>query len=238
MLVLTVTLAVIALFDSLSMVPLAVIPLTVALGGKRPWTLAGGFVGGISVAYFLAGIALLLGTDFFFKTFGAYLDRLWNQPNAIELTTQILLGLLLMAAALWSRRTRNDRKTPRPAPEPTPGAMFLLGASLVLIGLPGAVPYVAAIEQILRTEPGWVGALSYLAFYNLLFVSPFLLLMGVRYLVPQQSGRFFQMMADFALKAMPRLVVVFFFLLGLVLVADGVGWFLGHPILPVTPPAG
>jgi small neutral amino acid transporter SnatA (MarC family) len=235
MLILLLTLAAIALFDSLSMVPLAVIPLTVALGSPRPWAAAWAFVGGIFVAYFLSGVALLVGTDFFLETFGAYLHRLWNEPNALELATQIFLGVLLILSAFFLRRQGHVKEASSPPPEASPKAMLVLGSTLVLLGLPGAVPYVAGVERIVRSEMGWMADLAALGFYNLLFVLPFLTLLAVRYFLPQQAGRFFQVLSDFALRLMPRLVVVIFFLVGVVMVVDGIGWFLGHPVLPVAP---
>ncbi len=238
MIFLLLTLAAIALFDSISMVPLAAIPLTMALGGKRPWASAGAFVGGIYVTYFICGAVLLMGTEFIFENFGAYFDRLWNQPNALELVAQILIGLLLIVSAWYLRRPAKAGAEARPAPEASTGAMFLLGATLVLLGIPGAVPYLAAIERIVRFDPDWVGAIGCLVFYNLLFVFPFLCLMGLRFLMPHHAGRFFQSIADFALKVMPWLAAVLFFLAGLVMVADGIGWFLGHPVLPVSSPTG
>jgi len=238
MIFLLLTLAAIALFDSLSMVPLAAIPMTVALGSKRPLASAGAFVGGMYLPYLLCGVLLLMGTEFLFETFGAYLTRLWNQPNALELSVQIFIGLLLIVSAWYLRRKGTpeaESKTPAAA---SPGAMFLLGATLILLGMPGAVPYVAAIERIVRFDPGWVGAVGLLVFYNLLFVLPFLCLIALRFLMPHHAGRCFQVVSDFALKVMPRLVVLLFFLVGLVMVVDGIGWFLGYPLLPVSPATG
>lgn len=228
----------ISIFDSLSMVPLAVIPMTVALGGGRPWASAGAFVGGMYAAYFLCGAVFLMGADFVLEHLGAYLNRLWNQPNALELSLQIAIGLLLIVSALYMRRKKT---TPKPTSGPpsaaSPGAMFVFGSSLILVGIPGAVPYVAAIERIVRADVGWVGGMGLLLFYNLVFVFPFLCLMGLRYLMPRKAGRCFQVLADFAMMVMPRLVVWLFFIAGLVMVADGVGWFLGFPLLPVSPQA-
>ncbi len=99
MIELLLTLTAIALLDSLSMIPLAVLPMAVALGSSRPWTLALSFVAGIYIAYFLCGIPILVGAEVLIDHFGAYLNRLWNRPNALELGIQILLGVLLVASA-------------------------------------------------------------------------------------------------------------------------------------------
>jgi hypothetical protein len=37
------------------------------------------------------------------------------------------------------------------------------------------------------------------------------------------------------MRVVPALAAVLFFALGLLMVADGIGWFLGHPLIPVSP---
>jgi cytochrome c biogenesis protein CcdA len=234
MLALFLTLAAIALVDSLSMVPLAVVPMTVALGGKRPLAHATAFVAGIFIPYFLCGGLLLAGTEFLFETFGAYLARLWNRPNVLELSVQIVIGVVLLGSVWYLRKQGTTTTEPRKTTATTPRAMFLLGATLVLVGLPGAVPYVAAIERIARFAPGWGEAAAFLAFYNLMFVMPFVCLIGVRFLMPRHAEYCFRTVADVALKAMPHIIVLFFVLTGVVLVADGIGWFVGYPLIPVS----
>ena len=235
MIALFLTLAAIALIDSLSMVPLAVVPMTVALGGKRPLAHASAFVAGIFIPYVLCGGLLLAGTEFLFETFGAYLARLWNQPNVLELSVQIVIGVVLLGSAWYLRKQRPTTTEQKQTPAATPVAMFLLGATLVLVGLPGAVPYVAAIERIARFAPGWGEAAGFLVFYNVLFVMPFVCLIGLRFLMPRHAEYCFRVVADVALKAMPHLIVWFFVLTGVVLVADGIGWFVGYPLIPVSP---
>jgi cytochrome c biogenesis protein CcdA len=186
------------------------------------------------IPYVLCGVLLLVGTEFLVETFGAYFARLWHQPNALELSVQIIIGFLLMGSAWYLHSRRNDTTESKPTAAASPGAMFLLGATLIVLGIPGAVPYLAAIERIVRFDPSWVGAAGLLVFYNCVFVSPFLCLIGLRFLMPRQAGSCFQLLADIARKVMPRLIVVLFVLAGVVLVADGIGWFLGYPLLPVA----
>ena len=112
--------------------------------------------------------------------------------------------------------------------------MALLGGTLVLLGIPGAVPYLAAVERIVHKDPQGVTAIAYLLFYNLIFVLPLLSLIGLRFLFPQRAGKIFQSLATLSLSVLPKLTAVAVVALGLVLVADGIGWFLGHLLLPVS----
>lgn len=232
MMELLLVLGAIALLDSLTMVPLAVLPITMALGSARPWTLALSFVTGIFATYFLCGIPVLLGAEALHDHLSSYLSRLWNQPNSIELCVQILIGLLLMISSgyLW----RNQRSKAQKKPSASPGAMAFLGASLVVLGMPGAVPYLAAIERIVNHAPNWAAALGYLGIYNFVFIVPLLGLIGLRAILGNRADPWFQAVEKFCIHVMPRLTAVLFFLIGLVMVADGIGWFCGYPLLPVT----
>ena len=236
MIELLLILTAVALLDSLSMIPLAVLPLTAALAGARPWSLSLAFVAGVFLAYLLCGIPLLLGAEVFIEHFGAYLNRLWNRPNALELGVQILIGLLLIPAAwyLW-RPKKSSQPSNTVAPSASAGALFFLGASLIVVGIPGAVPYLAAIERIVASDPGWVLAGGYLLFYNAVFIIPLLALIGLRMILGAQADGGLQALTQFCLRILPRVAAVLFLLLGLVLLADGIGWFCGYPLLPVEP---
>ena len=206
----------------------------VALGGRRPAALAGAFVVRVYVVYFCCGLLLLLGAEAFTARFGAGLARLWNQPEALELVIQILVGLLLLVSSWLMRRSSPAKPQEGPTAGSSPASMALLGGTLVLLGIPGAVPYLAAVERIVHQDPQGVTAIAYLLFYNLIFVLPLLSLIGLRFLFPQRAGKIFQSLATLSLSVLPKLTAVAVVALGLVLVADGIGWFLGHPLLPVS----
>ncbi len=104
----------------------------------------------------------------------------------------------------------------------------------MVIGIPGAVPYLAAIERIVNHDLEWAGALSYLIFYNAVFVLPLMGLIGLRVVLGERAEPWFQALAKFCVGVMPRLTAILFLLIGLVMVADGIGWFCGHPLLPVS----
>jgi cytochrome c biogenesis protein CcdA len=228
-------LSAIALLDSLTLLPLAILPLTVALGDKRPWKLALSFVAGVFAAYFLCGIPILVGAEVLLEKFGAYLNRLWNQPNGLELAVQILIGSLFLWSAWLVWRNKKTKAKIGPTSSPSPSSLALLGITLVVVGLPGAVPYLAAIERIVHHNPGWTKAIGYLAFYNLMFILPLLGLIVLRAVLGGRAVTFFQAVSTFCMGAMPRVTAVLFFLLGFVMVADGIGWFCGYPLLPVSP---
>jgi len=226
-------LAAIALLDSLSMVPIAILPMATALGGQRPLLTSGAFIMGIYAAYFAFGILLVGGMDMVFDYFGDYLSRLWNHPNIFELSVQITIGVLLIFSAWYLLRLHPRTTASEAPPALRPGAMFSLGVTLIVLGIPGAVPYLAAAERIVSSDSGWTASAGYLIFYNLLFVLPFLALIAVYFALPSKSEKICNWIARCTATYLPKIGAALFLIVGVVIVADGIGWFLGYPILPV-----
>ena len=58
---------------------------------------------------------------------------------------------------------------------------------LTLAGVPGALPYFGAIDQILRADLALLPSLLALLFYNLVFLLPLATIVLVRVLLPKRS---------------------------------------------------
>lgn len=234
MLSLIAILITIALLDSTSMIPIALVPLVAIMAGSRPLIGSLGFIAGIFFVYFLSGLVLLIGFDMVLDVISPTLSRIWNQPYTAELILQFIIGVVLLIAA-WKQYKQAEKDTPdRPTEElMSPARAFALGASLTVIGMPGAIPYFGAIEQILRADPGLTGELIALLTYNLAFVAPFIGCLLVRLLAKKQSDAIFSAISDLTQRWGKAIVIIAMALLGLTLMADAIGWFLGMPLLPV-----
>ena len=129
-----------------------------------------------------------------------------------------------------------DRAAPGPTcpPQSPPGRGFLLGASLTAVGMPAAFPYLGAIDQILRAELGPAASGLALLFYNLVFLIPLGALLVVHLVLPASSGAIFRRVASFTDRWGRHLGVGVLVCVGAVLIADGIGWLLGYPLLPVA----
>ena len=99
--------------------------------------------------------------------------------------------------------------------------------------MPGAIPYLAAIDQLLRADLSGFEVVLVLLYYNVLFISPLAVLVFIRVVFPNQSERIFDFIKDLIAKWGRRVIVTLLVILGLVLVVDGIGWFLGMPLIPV-----
>ena len=224
----------IALVDSTTMIPIGIFPLAAILGGRRPVIGALSFVSGIFLVYSLSGVLLLLGFDLIFEMIGPSIARWWNQPNSAELGLQIIVGILLLVYA-WRQYRLPKISAPSGSAEPVSLAgAFTLGSSLTVIGIPGAVPYFGAIEQILRADLSSMASMGALIFYNIVFVLPFFVLVLIRILVPNQSESIFGSISLLVKRWGKPAIISLFIILGLLLIADSIGWFLGYPLLPVN----
>lgn len=223
----------IALLDSLSMLPLAIGPLALSLNERRSFLLASAFIFGITSAYFLVGVAILLGMNVLMESLRPTLERWWQDPNAAELTVQFLVGLVLLAQ-VWRRGWKSSEEaSPERNVDTSVVSLFMLGAFLSLVGLPGAVPYFGAIDQILRGDLDQVGSLIALLAYNLFFVSPLLLVTLAGTFSRKASQPILDFVSTNVHKHGARATTLAMGVLGVAFVIDAFSWFIGHPITPI-----
>ncbi len=229
---LLVTLFIIALLDSTSMLPIAVVPLAAILGSAGASSRTIGFLGGIFLVYVIAGLLLMFGLDAAIDVLRVHVYRWWNQPNTPELVLQLLIGMAMLVAA-WKKHHSPSRETDTKASSALsmPGA-FTLGFGLTIVGLPGAVPYFGAIDQILRADLSSFASVAAIVFYCIAFLTPLLLLVLARALFPRHSEKIFQSTTSMLERWGKHLTVGALIILGVIFIADGIGWFLGYPLLP------
>jgi len=227
----------IALLDSASILPLCLVFLVVLLAGPRPVLGSMAHIAGVLAANVVCGLVLLFGLESVFDEINAYAVRLWNDPNTEELVLQILLGLLACGFGLrMARGMARGAKAREAESEPdrlSPARAFVAGAGLVVVGLPGALPYFAAIDLILRADLGLPHQVSALIFYNVIFVLPLIAMVGLRLALGARSLGLLGAVKRTFDEWSGRLIGAALFVLGAVLIVDGIGWFLGRPLIAV-----
>ncbi len=224
----------IALLDSTSIIPLTIVLLVILLGGPSPLLRSAALLGGIFVTNMVCGLLVLFGLQSVFDVINAYALRVWQHPKTEELIFQILIGLVLAVFGVRVARARE-----RPAEQVAPTAMtggraFLAGAGLTIVGMPGAVPYLAAIDLILRSDLRTSQAFIAVVFYNIAFVLPLAVIVLSQMMLGERSRPFIEGVRRFFDRWGQRVVVSLLLLLGALLAIDGIGWFLGHPLFPVS----
>lgn len=235
MLELLATITPIGLVDSLSMIPFALVVLAALLGGPRPYVSSLSFLLGTALSYFGAGVLIALGLGGLIERATAALVHWFWHPSAIDYALSVVIGVALIALGTrWAvaRRERAERR--EVSSGMSPAQAFGLGAGATLAGLWGALPYFAAIDQLLKADlSAWEAVLS-LAYYNAVFVSLPALLVTIRASVGARADGLFDAVSRAFSVWGKRLLVAGMILLGLVMLADGIGGSLGHPLIPVA----
>lgn len=197
-----------------------------ALGSRRPFLNANAILFGWFSLYFVAGIIIALGLD-------AIIDVIKN-PRPIDFYIETVLGLLLLWLAiknLLGKSTTKKQKEYGEAEDLKPLNSYWIGASINLIGLPFAIPYFAAIDQILKSDLEAFPAVIALLIYNLLYVFPFLLLLVIRAIYRDQSDALFSKINQVMDKIADVLIPIFLLLIGIALLTDAIFYFVtGQPL--------
>ena len=140
--------------------------LVYAASTDRPVALSSSMLLGHTAAYLGGGIVLAL----FIEKITAYFAK----PHAVDFIIGLILGLILLWLAVKSRKDTGKRPDEN-EPQLTVLSAFSFGAVVNFVALPFAIPYFAAIDQILKADFSAAQAVGALIAYNLAYALPFAL---------------------------------------------------------------
>ena len=237
MLELFLVLVPIALVDSLSITPLGLVPLISILAGPRRYSTAVGLLSGLFFSYLIMALAFLFGLSAVLHKVNVWLSYRWHNPEPADFAVEILIGLVMLAFGLPLAAKRRQKGGQKELPtKVTPGSAFSFGFLLTVVGFPGALPYFAAADQIARADLPISGAVLAVTFYVTIFILPLALLVILHRLLGIRSDGFMQGCQRFFDTTGKKLMKTGMILLGLVMVADGVAYFFGRPLIPIGYP--
>jgi len=189
-----------------------------AAGSKRPVIVSSAMLLGHTAAYMTSGVILAYSIE-------KLSARLAN-PQSIDFVIEFIIA----CALLWLvMRTRTD-KGKRPdenTPEFTLWKAFAFGAVINIIGIPFAVPYFAAIDQLLKSDLDTMGVVTGLAIYNAAYALPFLLIPLLTAIMGDRSKPILARVNGFMEKAGDIIMPLLLLAIGLALLLDSV-WFFVH----------
>ena len=223
----------IGLADSLN--PSTIGPALYLATGERARNQVAGFTLGVFSTYLLGGALIALGPG---QLIRSAFDL--DVRQTIRFSAEVVAGVVLLFSAwlIWQRRDRMlARGLPGTAPRKRSGA--LLGASIIVVELPTAFPYFAAIAAILGSGLGVVRGLVLLLVFNICFILPLLALLAVLTFGGKRTDRILCDVRSFLQRRWPHLlagliglvgiVALFFGITGLVSGVHGrFGHFVGH----------
>lgn len=196
--------------------------LVYAAGTDRGVRTSSAMLLGHTAAYLAAGVVLAL-----------FMDRIadyFAEPQWIDFAIQLVLAAVLLWVAF---KSRNDSgKRPREnEPRLNTASAFGFGAVVNFIGIPFAVPYFAAIDQVLKADLDDVQAFGMLLAYNLAYAVPFALVPILTAVLGSRAAPLLSDISGWLDKVSAALMPWILGLLGLVLLADAVLYFVyGAPL--------
>lgn len=203
-----------ALADSLN--PFTVASQAYLLGTPRPMRRSLAFLAGTYATYFAGGVLLLEGWTILLRRVLPLVPA-WGYGAG-----EMALGAVLAGFAVWSWRRAAGGSPVTPPAGLGVGATLAFAVASTGADLTSALPYFAAVSRIAAEVPGWGARLGLLAWYNLLYVSPLILLVAVRALLsPEASERFFGRARAAIDWAFARLLPPLLLVAGIALLVDG-----------------
>ncbi len=214
----------ILLIDVLNPVLLAAV--IYALGTRRPYASSLSILLGHTLTYFAAGVGLALGLE--------ELEQRLRNPEPIDFWIELALGLILLGVGVAMARGSSAQPDFGAADRMGPASGFLTGAIVNLIGIPFAVPYFAALSQILKADLTAAGALGVLVAYNLLYPAPFAAVVAARRIGGRRAEESLRRLSARVDRLGAVLAPLLLLALGAAFVADAAWFFLsGEPLYPV-----
>lgn len=225
----------VALLDSMSMLPVCILPIIVLLTSERPVYFTLVFISGILVVYIPFGLLLVFGFNVVIDAVSDYLNN-WirNEPDGIQLILQFIIGtaLLVLGYRIAGKHTQKLEEEPKIII--TTRLVFTFSAILMLTGLWGALPYFAAIDQILRADLNSHQVFLTILYYNFVFIVPLLALFITGIILGPRAKPLLEKIVAWLSQFGKLFITLALYLLGIILIADAVSWFLGMPIFTFT----
>jgi cytochrome c biogenesis protein CcdA len=188
-----------------------------AVGTDRPVANSTAALLGHTTAYLAFGIALAVA----FETITGWL----SDPKPVDYWFGLLIGVLLLWVA-W--RSRRGGKTGRREPEAkqlTPLKAFGIGAVINIVGLPFALPYFAALDQILKADLSVTASAMVIVLYNLGYALPFLVIPGLASALGERSRPLLATINERVDRVSAYLMPLMLGLVGIALVVDAGRYF-------------
>ena len=216
------SLALIALIDSIN--PNAMAVQVYLLSTPKPVVRSIAFILGDFAATWIAGLLLTF-------VITQVITQIFNFLGDVIYVLQFILGVVLIVIGYHLSKFANQLTTTKRPRSLKPIHTFQLGATMAFVEAPTALPYLAAIEQITREDLQLPEVLGVLAFYNLIFVFPLIVLLGMYLVLRNRAATLLNSIHQSVTKWFPKIMCVILIVLGFVLIADCIAHILGHSIV-------
>tara|TARA_R110002111_G_scaffold256979_3_gene324692 strand:+ start:16892 stop:17557 length:666 start_codon:yes stop_codon:yes gene_type:complete len=191
--------------------------LVYAAGTNRPVVNSCAVLLGHTLAYYGAGLVIAIGIE--------QISEHLSNPQQIDYIIGCVIGLILLWVGYlsWEKEKTEQAEESRTL---TPLMAVGLGAVVSFMGMPFALPYFAALDQILKADLTPLTALSVLAGYNVLYALPFALVPVLCATSGQKSQQTLRKINEWLERVSNFLMPILLTLVGLALIVDSLIYFV------------
>jgi cytochrome c biogenesis protein CcdA len=172
----------IALADSIN--PSTILPALLYASGSRPRAAVAGFAVGVFAVTLAGGVLVLLGGRELVESLLPDVDA--RTEHWLEVGGGA--ALIALAAAVWLMAGRVADQVSRPR-STRPWSAVAVGGGIMLVELPTAFPYFAAIAAIAASNVALGAQLALVGLYSALFVLPVVGILALRTLAGERGER-------------------------------------------------
>ena len=188
-----------------------------AVGSNRPVATSSAMLLGHTATYITSGVILAY-------TLEKLSTRLVN-PRTIDFVIEFVIAIALLWLVLRTRKDKGKRPD-ESTTEFTIWKAFAFGAVVNLIGIPFALPYFAAIDQLLKSGLDTAGVVTGLVIYNLAYALPFALIPVLTVVMGDRSKPILARINGLMEKASDVIMPLLLLAIGLALLLDSVWYFV------------
>lgn len=199
--------------------PFSIAAMAFLLTTDKPFERGATFIIGTLLVYFPGGIALLQGWTAVLKSILPSLPA-WVLPAAYIISAIACFGFAFYL--YWQSRSADGKLKTAPSNLSLMATLIFAIAS-TLSDLPTALPYFAAVNAISGVSTELTHQLSLLAFYNLVYISPLILMLMISVLAGTKTKASLEKVRSAVDWSFAHLLPQVIALLGAYLFAKGVG---------------
>lgn len=221
MIELLVTLAAIALLDSIN--PNAMAVQIYLLSTPKPIPRSIAFIFGDFLAAWISGMLIALGA---MQLITNFFDRLGD----LLYVMQFIIGVALVVLG-WNIGELMQPSRVKQPKSLKPTATFLFGLTMALVEAPTALPYLVAIERITQTDPTVSQLALLLLFYVSIFILPLVIIVIVYQIAQNRASQILSGLQEFVNRWFPTLFRYVLIGFGIILILDSVAHRLGRSLI-------
>lgn len=171
------------------------------------------FILGDFIAAWFAGLLLAFGI-------ASAIAHIFNSLSEVIYVLQFILGIVLITLGYNFHKFLQPQSLAKRPKSLKPLHTFLLGMTMAFVEAPTALPYLVAIERITRANLPLHQTIAILTLYNIIFVLPLTILLGIYFLLRERSIHLIKRINRAIVAWFPKIMRVILIFIGFALILD------------------